>query len=443
MKLTKERRILIEALITLQLINYMVGTIILKNFFLVKYLRDVIVVVLLFEIVREKKKKMQFGTITLCLLVFAFCGIFGVIQGETFQVVLWVARRYAIPLAVLFIAAHIDFNGEEQKLFKYIFYLIVVLSIFGAFQAQVLGDNFLRNLGYPVEYSYGYGREMLYNSFYFGGLGIQRVVATLSSSNICALVFGTSLLYFLVCSPIFNVKYKTIMMACIALAFLLTFSRSNILFFVIAVICVWRYIPYKKYILTGIGCAAVIVLIVGIIQGQNGIVYKLWMWVQASLNMTESSAAGRSGIWHAALEQVFKSPLGIGFGHVGAIGYESELVFLAENSYLTLALDTGWIGVISYVAALVMIVVKLYKNAEMYGRTGNEKGKRICVAGYAVLVYLMGVMLFSNHIQDMEAITLVYMYVGIALSYVRYNRGINEEKLKALFIRKICKRGNR
>ena len=121
MKLTKERRILIEALITLQLINYMVGTIILKNFFLVKYLRDVIVVVLLFEIVREKKKKMQFGTITLCLLVFAFCGIFGVIQGETFQVVLLVARRYAIPLAVLFIAAHIDFNGEEQKLFKYIF----------------------------------------------------------------------------------------------------------------------------------------------------------------------------------------------------------------------------------------------------------------------------------------------------------------------------------
>ena len=136
------------------------------------------------------------------------------IQGETFQVVLLVARRYAIPLAVLFIAAHIDFNGEEQKLFKYIFYLIVVLSIFGAFQAQVLGDNFLRNLGYPVEYSYGYGREMLYNSFYFGGLGIQRVVATLSSSNICALVFGTSLLYFLVCSPIFNVKYKIIMMPC-------------------------------------------------------------------------------------------------------------------------------------------------------------------------------------------------------------------------------------
>lgn len=442
MKLTKERKILIEALITLQLINYMIGTIILKDFFLVKYLRDVIVVVLLFEIAREKRKNMQFETITICFLVFVFCELFGMIQGESFRTVLLVARRYAIPLAVLFIVSQIDFNGEERGLLVYIFYLIVALSIFGVFQAQVLGDGFLRNLGYPVEYSYGYGRDMLYNSFYFGGFGIQRVVATLSSSNICALALGASLLYFLVWSPVFNVKYKTIWMVCIAVAFLLTFSRSNILFFVIAAVLIWKYIPYKKYILAGIGCAAVIVLIWGIIQGQDGIIYKLWLWIQSTLNMTEDSAAGRSGIWQTALAQVLKSPLGIGFGHVGAIGYESDLVFLAENSYLTLALDTGWIGVISYVAALVMIVVKLFKNAVLYGKAGNEKGKRICVAGYAVLIYLMGVMLFSNHIQDMEAVTLVYMYVGIALSYVRYNGGISKEVDISFIIRKICKRGN-
>ena len=80
MKLTKERKILLEALITLQLINYMVGTIILKDFFLVKYLRDAIVVVLLFEIARDRRKKMQFGTITTCFLVFVFCELFGMIQ---------------------------------------------------------------------------------------------------------------------------------------------------------------------------------------------------------------------------------------------------------------------------------------------------------------------------------------------------------------------------
>ena len=64
------------------------------------------------------------------------------------------------------------------------------------------------------------------------------------------------------------------------------------------------------------------------------------------------------------------------------------------------------------------------------------------MAGYAVLIYLMGGMLFSNHIQDMEVVTLVYMYVGIGLSYVRYNGGINEKIDKSFIIRKICKRGN-
>ncbi len=88
------------------------------------------------------------------------------------------------------------------------------------------------------------------------------------------------------------------MIICIAVAFLLTFSRSNILFFVIVAILISKYIPYKKYILAGIGFAVLIVLILGIIQGQDGIIYKLWMWVQSTLNMTEDSAAGR--FWNMA-----------------------------------------------------------------------------------------------------------------------------------------------
>ncbi len=57
---------------------------------------------------------MQFGTITICFLVFVFCELFGMIQGESLRIVLLVARRYAIPLAVLFIVGQIDFNGEER-----------------------------------------------------------------------------------------------------------------------------------------------------------------------------------------------------------------------------------------------------------------------------------------------------------------------------------------
>ncbi len=83
---------------------------------------------------------------------------------------------------------------------------------------------------------------MLYNSFYFGGLGIQRVVATLSSSNICALALGASLLYFLVWNPIFNVKYEAIMIVCIAVAFSsYVFTLKHIVF------CYCSYFNFEVY----------------------------------------------------------------------------------------------------------------------------------------------------------------------------------------------------
>lgn len=131
---------------------------------------------------------------------------------------------------------------------------------------------------------------------------------------------------------------------------------------------VWKYIPYKKYIILGGVLAGIAVIAIWNYSGTDGIVYKLILWVQATLNMTESSAAGRSGIWKTAFAQVRKSPLGIGFGHVGAVGTNNDLVFSAENSYLTLALDTGWLGVMSYILALLLMAYKLKKKARFYGK---------------------------------------------------------------------------
>lgn len=47
---------------------------------------------------------------------------------------------------------------------------------------------------------------------------------------------------------------------------------------------------------------------------------------------------------------------------------------------------------------------------------------------YAILIYFMGVMWFSNHIQDMEAVTMVYLYAGMGLSYVEHTK--NKEVLR-------------
>ena len=50
------------------------------------------------------------------------------------------------------------------------------------------------------------------------------------------------------------------------------------------------------------------------------------------------------------------------------------------------------------------------------------------MASYAILMYFMGVMWFSNHIQDMEAVTMVYLYAGVGLSYVEHTK--NKEVLR-------------
>lgn len=423
MNLTKKRQLLIEILIVLLLTNYMFVTVVLKDNIIFKYLRDIVLITLVVTLFYNNNLKTKYNKITIAFMVFLVCSVTGIIQSDSLKIVILVLRRYLLPIMVLFLISRFNFQGKEAGLFKFIFLLVIILSIFGVFQAQILGDNFLRKLGYPVEYSYAYGRDMLYNSFYFGGLGIQRVVATLSSSNICGVAFGTSLLYFLICNRyVTGIKYKKICYIILLLGYLLTFSRSNfVAFFVVGIGLVWKYIPYKKYIILGGVLAGIAVIAIGIIQGTDGIVYKLILWVQATLNMTESSAAGRSGIWKTAFAQVRKSPLGIGFGHVGAVGTNNDLVFSAENSYLTLALDTGWLGAMSYILALLLMAYKLKKKARFYGNNGDNKGKRLCLGGYAVIMYLMVVMFFSNHIQDMEIMALAYVYVGIGLAYIRYN----------------------
>lgn len=423
MLLTPKREKCIDAFVVLQLVNYMVVTVIMKDFFVVKYLRDILIVLLTLNTAVVTKCRIQKDRVSACFTIFLLCIFIGIIQSDSISIMILAIRRYLIPLLWFYIIRKIDFRNRETKIINFILYFILGLSVFGIFQAQVLGDTFLRSLGYPVEYSYAYGRDMLYNSFYFGGLGIQRVVATLSSSNICALVLGASMIFFLIYSPYIKSKYKKTMFFLITSAYFLTFSRSNILcFFIVILVMTWKYIPYKKYIFIGSAILLAGTIVIGIVQGNNGIIYKLLLWVQATFTFTESSAAGRSGIWRSAFEQVVKSPLGIGFGHVGAIGTGNSVVYSTENSYLALALDTGWLGVISYTLGLLFAILKLKRQAKIYAKLNDERGVRISVASYAVLMYFMGVMWFSNHIQDMEAVTIVYLYAGIGLSYVEHKK---------------------
>lgn len=419
-------------LIGILMLNYMIITIIMQNFIVARFMRDIILVCM-FGLCFWKRKSNRFiGMIPIGLFLLTCIPAF--FKAETLMLGFSILRRYLFPLGLFIVVMHMDFTKKMHIFWKFILWFFAIFAFWGIFQAHILGDEFLINLGYPTEYAPHYQKDMLYNSYYFGGLGIQRVVATLSNSNVCGLILGSTLLFLIITYPVFNAekkKYPIFLIGLIAIGYVLTFSRSNLLaLLIVVIIFALPYIPKKKYYLISAMILAVIVVIIGFIQGKDGIIYKLFMWVCDSLTFTESSAAGRGSRWLTALNGVIKNPFGIGFGHVGSTAWEAgvrENYYSCENSYLAVGLDCGWLGMISYYSFIGLLVFRLKQKAVSFKRLNDTNNERMFMSGFIIIVYLLIVMFFSNHIYDLEAISIIYIYLAVILSSLPKEECLNKE----------------
>ena len=416
----KINRIIAELIIILLAINYMAVEIILKSNFVLSCLRDILLASLLILTVR--KIKVTISKPFYCVIIFMILAALALYYTNSLATGIIAIRRYYFPILFLFCISNIDIDNNNHYIICFMVKLLALLSAWGIFQADILGDSFLRKIGYPLVYSYAYGRDMLYNSFYFGNLGIQRVVSTFSSSNIYGLCSGIVLIASIILYEYINIKCKNILIILILAGYILSFSRSNFLaLLVIFLVYLRKYIPHKKIVYFSITVLIIALIIWGIIQGNSGVLYKISTWIVNTFAGRESSSAARSGIWKAAFMESVKHPLGLGYGHVGALA-NSDLatsqVYSSENSYLTIALDMGWLGTFLYIFFLASLVKILIRYSIMFNNKSDYYGNRLCVCGYTILIYLSIVMLFSNHIQDMETICFAYLFAGIALQYI-------------------------
>lgn len=430
MKIKFNRILLLKLLIVILTINYMVITIIFNDMTLLKYSRDMLLAAMI--CICLTNKTFAFKTKSLIFVfIIMFWGI-ACLRADSLSMGVACFRRYIFPLGVLFAVTRMEAlkkESEYKSFLKFILIFFAIISVWGVFQAWVLGDEFLMKLGYPTTYLHQYKRVMLGHSFYFGGLGIQRVVSTISNSNICGLILGSSLLFLISGYKLipFTNRWKNILLIGILIGYILTFSRSNFLALcIVGLFIVFRYIPYKKQILLaliGLVCVGVVVLIV---QGSDGLIYKLLEWVKSSLNLTDTSVAGRSDKWTEALKVISANPLGLGFGHVGSIARDAGVkdYIPCENSYFAMAIDFGIIGAVLYIGFMVWVIINLGKKAKRYQNEQDDIGYRISKGGQSIIIYLMIVMFFSNHIYDMEAVSIIYAYAGIALNLTKNNRRI-------------------
>ena len=425
----------LKLLLALSLLNYMFVTIIFRNTIFLRLLRDLVLIFMVISIILKKKKddwKLEKFDITYFIFIaLLFMSFF---RSESLGTGFVVVRRYLLPLIVLFICRNMNISKNDFfSLAKFIIILLGILSIWGIFQALILKDDFLMNLGYPTVYSYGYKKTMLYSSYYFGNLGIQRVVSTLSNSNIFGLILGITIVYYL---PLYNKlkkeKHLCLFAFFIVVAYLLTFSRSNFLAMLIVLICgLWKEIP-RRIILYCISFISITLIILALLSPSVRVALTgIAGWVINSLTGKESSANGRSAIWLEAFQTVKHNPFGISLGKVGSIAREAgvEKYFHAENSYLSLALDTGWMGLVAYISSLILIAQKILSFLKKC--VNNSMLFKINKSGLFVLLYLIIVMFFSNHIYDMEAMIFVYAYIGITLS-ANYNFGSESIKNRLL-----------
>ena len=294
--------------------------------------------------------------------------------------------------------------------------LTAILSLWGIFQAHILKDRFLINMGYPTIYANAYKRVTLRHSYYFGNLGIQRVTSTVSNSNVFGIITGVTLILVLLQHKRFlRNAFGWIKLGCIAVAYVLTVSRSNFLAMIlVAVIVFGKYIPYKKQLAAVAGAGALVFVGLYAVQGDDGLSHKLVNWVVNSLTGQESSASGRSGIWMTAIDKIIQNPLGIGFGKTGTTAASGAEMYACENSYLAMALDMGIPGALSFVVLEGFVLYDLYRSRK-YARD-----KYLMKIGLSAMVYFMTVCLFSNHIYDMEAISLVFAFVAMSANLLEY-----------------------
>lgn len=396
-------------------LHYMFITIILNDNLLVKFWKETVIIILLLDTMSlrvVKKSKMGFyidySGIAFLFFIVSLLGA-SIIMTDTFIKSIFIVRLYIIPILVYYIAKNnsIFTKTVVSKIVKFSLAFYSIIALWGIFQALVLGDDFLINLGYPLKYA---GR--LRDSYYFGGFGdFQRVVSTFANTNVFGAVMGI-LIVVVVFNPtlVEKLRGKKYCLFILILAFVLTFSRSNWLSMIL-IICISNLKNRKllKNILLLLLLFTFIILIYNQISGVN--IFAMFQdYVMNTITMKDSSAAGRSGIWKEAFLAFINSPFGIGLGNVGmaSANLSGEMKVVGESSYFAILLDTGIQGALSYFIALVCNFYATIK----YKYNNNCANNYLKTVKY-IIIYLMIMFLFSNHIYDLEIMIITFFFIGL------------------------------
>ena len=283
---------------------------------------------------------------------------------------------------------------------KLVFWPAAVVIGFGLLQYFVLPYNFLTHLGYSSATIFPY-EDINSNIHYI------RIMSTLRGAD----PLGAYLLIILSLAVALWYKKKSWWLVLLSagglLALIFSFSRSAWIGLVLALaVLLWFSLKSRQARQLAIICAVVFVVIAisGALALRNNTTFQnVFLHTQTHSTVSTNSNQGHASALASGLHDVLHNPFGNGPGTAGpASVYNTRSpARIAENYFIQIGQETGWIGIALFIAINVFVGFMLWQ----------RRDQTLALGLLAALVGLSFANLLSHAWADD---TLAYLWWGLA-----------------------------
>jgi hypothetical protein len=279
----------------------------------------------------------------------------------------------------------------------------VIVVAFAVLQYTVLPHDFLSHFGYSAATNIAPTETINHNPHYI------RVQSTLRGAN----PLGAYLVLILSVLGALYARGKRKLVCAVSgasalLALYASGSRSAWIGAVIVLAVIawsWLRSPRAKLIFLSGTVIAIALASVGYLVLQNNVgVQNAVLHTQTHSAVSKTSNEAHVSAFKQGVQDLWRQPLGDGPGTAGpaSVYNHGHSARIAENYYVQIAQETGWLGLALFITIVVLIAMELY---------GQISRSRLAFALFASLLGLAFVNLLSHAWVDD---TLAYLWWGLA-----------------------------
>lgn len=306
--------------------------------------------------------------------------------------------RYVLFFAVVWAVAAVapQLRRQWQRL---VFWPLAVVLLVGLLQYFVLPYDVLRHFGYSSATIFPY-EDINSNLHYI------RIMSTLRGANPLGAYVAVMLCLVLAIRRYHSWWWYTLLAAGLAVL-ALTFSRGAWIGFAGgACVVVAAYLPFRKWRwqLAAGGTVALLVAVGAVLFLHHNTTFQnVFLHTQANSAVATTSNTGHTTALQQGLHDMAAEPFGRGTGTAGpaSVYNTGHPARIAENYFIQIAQETGWIGLVLFLAVNSIIFVQLWQ------RRHDTLALGLCAGLAAASV----IGLFSHVWTDD---TLAYVWWGLA-----------------------------